>query len=92
MFRAGNSRSQVGMSPWPQVHLTLQGGVGLEEGRGEPYITEFRAEAQLPRSVGSPDSVSISLSHQGPLASPVVRNSQIMEATVICPSACSLPS
>ena len=24
---------------------------GLEAGRGDPYITEFRAETQLPRSV-----------------------------------------
>ena len=77
------------MSPWPHVHLTLQGGVGLEEGRGEPYITEFRAEALLPWSMGSPAFVSFSLSHQDPLASPVVPSSHITEAAVICLSAYS---
>lgn len=66
--------------------------MGLEEGIGQPYRREFRAEAQLPQIYGLLCLVPISLSHHGPLASPVVPSSHIMEAAAVCLSICLAPA
>lgn len=63
---------QMGMSPGPHGHLTWQGEEGLEEGIGKSYRSEFRASFSA--------SVPVSLSHQGPLACPLVPSSHTMEA------------
>lgn len=65
--------------------------MGLEEGIGQPYRREFRAEAQLPQIYGLPCLVPVSLSHQSALASPVVPSSHIMEAAAQLKSSQTLP-
>ena len=68
----------------------LVAGSGVEGGQGGPINNRIQSRDPDAQVYGSPASISTSLSL--PLAIPVDINSHIMEAAVICPSACSLPS